>query len=357
MGATNLKQSDCLFEDLSYGICENCLELQILNLIPLEVLYQENHNTEVVGKIWEEHNENFSNFIGLDKPKNVFEIGSPSATIFKKLQNEDWLEKWVTIEPNPVDIDGINSKYSTILGFLDENLNLESFGYDKFDCVVLSHVFEHFYEPKQMLNIISSLVKNGGSVYISIPNMKHISNNSLMPPSGMHFEHSYYIDEDNLEYFLNNTDFYLKQVHHYTNHSLFIKLKKVEGVKNEKIELDNNSKLIKIENLNKTVEFYKEKINEINLSLLNFSGDTYLYGSHFPAQYLYFNGLNNSKLIGCLDQSKTKIGKILYGTNLKVYHPNELKNKKNICVIVHMGPYTEEIKNMLLKINKEIIFL
>jgi len=352
MGSTNIKHRECLYEDLVYGVCENCLELQILNLIPLEILYQDNHNTEVIGKIWEEHNKNFSNFIKKDNPINVFEIGSPSATIFKNLQNEIWLEKWVTVEPNPVKINDINSKYTTIVGFIDENFKIESFGYDKFDAVVLSHVFEHFYEPKKMLLTISNLLKNGGYVYISIPNMKYISENTLMPPCGMHFEHSFYIDEDNIVNFLIETDFILKDIIHHEKHSVFIKL--------EKTNIENKKPIIQVNKTNylfKTIEFYKEKIEEINNSILNFTGDVYVYGSHFPAQYLYFNGLNTKKIIGCLDQSKTKIGKTLYGTNLKVYHPNELLDKKNIGVIVYMGPYTNEIKDTLLKINKEIKFL
>jgi hypothetical protein len=203
-----------------------------------------------------------------------------------------------------------------------------------------------------MLLTISNLLKNGGYVYISIPNMKYISENTLMPPCGMHFEHSFYIDEDNIVNFLIETDFILKDIIHHENHSLFIKL--------EKTNIENKKPIYQVDKTNylfKTIEFYKEKIEEINNSILNFTGDVYVYGSHFPAQYLYFNGLNTKKIIGCLDQSKTKIGKALYGTNLKVYHPNELLDKKNIGVIVYMGPYTNEIKDTLLKINKEIKFL
>ena len=63
MGATDLPKDSFIYNDLIYCSCLDCNNLQILDLIDLNILYQENHNTEVVGKSWENHNTSFANFI------------------------------------------------------------------------------------------------------------------------------------------------------------------------------------------------------------------------------------------------------------------------------------------------------
>jgi predicted SAM-dependent methyltransferase len=359
MGATDSSKDSFIFNDLIYGNCLDCNNLQILDLIDLNILYQENHNTEVVGKIWENHNLAFSNFVKQSKPDIVLEIGSPSATIYKKIQNKKWLKKWYSIEPNPCKIDGIDDKYKTIIGFVDEKFSFNKFKIEKAKTIVMSHVFEHLYNPSQILNVLFNQLPEGGSIIISIPNMDYISKQNLMPPSGLHFEHSYYIDLNNAKFLFENSGFEIEKTELFENHSIFIKAVKLK-IKT-KSEINNQLKKINaknINNFNNTIIKYKKIINKINTKMNTSSKNSvYVYGSHFPAQFFKCLNLNSNKISGCLDQSKTKIGKTLYGTNWIVYHPDILKNKKNVSVICYMGPYTDEIKKTLLKINNKIKFL
>ena len=49
--------------DLIYAQCAYCNNIQILNLAdPLDV-YEENHNKNIVGQTWVNHNEAFSKFV------------------------------------------------------------------------------------------------------------------------------------------------------------------------------------------------------------------------------------------------------------------------------------------------------
>ena len=83
----------------------------------------------------------------------------------------------------------------------------------------------------------------------------------------------------------------------------------------------------------------------------------YMYGAHFPAQLLFSFGVDKKKIKAVLDNSESKIGNILYGTDLQVYSPKILKDEK-CAVICHMGPYTEEIKSDILNnINSEVLFI
>ena len=357
MGATTLPENDFLYEDLIYGSCSDCSTLQMLNLIPLNVLYQDNHNTEVVGKTWETHNQNFAKFIKWFKPKVVFEIGSPSATIYKKLENEEWLTKWYSLEPNPSSLNNVTKKFKLIQGWVDKDFSFKKLGIETPDCVVMSHVFEHLYNPTEILDILYQQLNDNGAVIISVPNMEYISNNNLMPPSGLHFEHTFYLNFKNVKYLLEKSGFKLISYEDHINHSNFylaIKQKQKLNTDISKVVKDNQNNL---ELFNKTIEHYSNLVSEINDQINNINGKIYIYGSHFPAQFLCALGLNLKKISGCLDQSKTKIGKKLYGTNFNVYSPEILKNENDVFVICHMGPYTNEIKETIKNINNKVIFL
>lgn len=346
-----------VFQDLVYGTCEECENLQLMELVPLELLYQVNHNTEVVGQTWEEHNTEFAKFIAKSKPKVVFEIGSPSATIFKKLAAEPWLEKWFSMEPNPSNIDGVDKKFIMKTGWVDASFHFEKHDIDPPNAVVMSHVFEHLYNPREILRVLLKNMDTGGDLYISIPDMEYISKNKLMPPAGMHFEHTFFLDRVNARYLLQTCGFEVMEIQEFKNHSLFIHAKSTYdnlGISLFELVDTNNSNN---KRFLKTIKSFEELISDITCRLCSYYLNIYIYGAHFPAQFMYFQGLDISNLAGCLDQSPTKIGKKLYGTHLRVFHPEEIRGKDPIKVICHMGPYTDEIKKTLLKINNKIKFL
>jgi hypothetical protein len=44
----------------------------------------------------------------------------------------------------------------------------------------------------------------------------------------------------------------------------------------------------------------------------------------------------------------------MYGTDLFIYSLNHIKDLTNISILLHAGPYTNEITNKLKDINSEI---
>ena len=77
----------------------------------------------------------------------------------------------------------------------------------------------------------------------------------------------------------------------------------------------------------------------------------------FPLHEEYVCGLNISKIKSILDNSKTKQGKRLYGTNIIVHSPEILRNEKTPVLILKAGIYNNEIKNQILsQINSDTIF-
>lgn len=342
------------YEDLSFISCLDCGNLQISKLIPLEMLYISNHNVGVVGTTWSNHFSEFANFINENKFKsNVLEIGCPSGKLVKKflLINEDI--QWTIAEPNP-NLESIkhlphNIKYvKKWLSDLTNNV--------KHDNIVLSHVFEHLYNPYKELNKISNILNKGGRLFISIPDMKHILYRKMLPPAGMNFEHTFYLDEKNLISLFKRTGFKIIKKFNYINHSLFYCCEKTsETIENRDIlRLHNKNICNKFKNI---IHDYRNIASQIVEFMQKTDLPVYMYGAHFPAQLLFSFGVDKNKIKAVLDNSETKIGNILYGTDLTVYSPQILKNEK-CAVICHMGPYTEEIKNDILNnINSETLFI
>lgn len=92
----------------------------------------------------------------------------------------------------------------------------------KYDIIILSHVIEHFREPKEILIKIKSMLKEGGFIYIEVPNSpmpNECSYNMLM--RYLNTEHIVNFNMDNLLKFVESAD--LKIVRsEYNNYNISI---------------------------------------------------------------------------------------------------------------------------------------
>lgn len=322
-------------KDLVLSKCLSCGIIQNKHLLDLDKVYMNNHNTDIVGDIWNNHYKEFSVFINKNSIGNsILEIGDPSAKVAKILHKK--YDKWVIVEPNPT-IDSFDN-VEIIKGFFDvKYIN------NDINTIIHSHVLEHIYKPIDFLKEAFTFLKDDGCVIFSIPNMKWLLNNKSLPTSILNFEHTYYIDIDNVECFVNKAGFRLETVYEYKNHSLFVKCVK-DKIKYDVVKYDISNLFLK------NIDFINDKIKEIKLIKDKF----YLYSAHINSQYILSNGIDN--IISLLDSSPSKIGKKLYGYDYDINNPNIIeKVDKPIVVVSHMGVYTDEISNNLIKINNSVI--
>ena len=342
MGVIN-DNHNIIYNDIVFGECEYCKLLQNINLLDPNIVYLNNHNIDIIGDIWKGHYIELCDFIKENSKKDiVLEIGDPSAKLARNLK--DFFKKWIIIEPNTEleNFDNIEIYKEFFMGKNPTNYNI--------DTIIHSHVFEHIYEPINFLNNCNDILSEGGVTIFSIPNIKWLLENNALPINILHFEHTYYINEDDIELFLNKCGFNLDKIFKYKNHSIFIKASKMEKLKNKSIPKNIGFKdKDKFMNL---VKLYEEKIKELNIKLKD--KEYYLYSAHINSQYLLFNGINKKNIKGLLDSSKTKIGKKLYGYDYDIFSPEILKNSESFVLTSHMGVYYEEIKENLLKINNKI---
>ena len=75
MGCVEQSKENDIRAELTWQISHNSGLLQLKKLVPLDILYQAQHDAGTVGSIWMEHHSRFASFLYKFKPKSVLEIG------------------------------------------------------------------------------------------------------------------------------------------------------------------------------------------------------------------------------------------------------------------------------------------
>lgn len=173
----------------------------------------------------------------------------------------------------------------------------------------------------------------------SLPNMQKWLENKWT--NCLNFEHTIFINENVIEFLLNNNNFSIIDKKYFSNHSIFIRAEINNNLIKNKLNIDyNDNKYLFLDMQN----HYSNLVEKLNNIIRKTNKEIYLFGAHLFSQYLLYNGLDNKKIKNILDNNLNKQGKRLYGTNLIVQSPKILQNNTNSIVILCAGAYNEEIQ-------------
>lgn len=343
MGVTTHKESNDQFFDQTWNQCTDCGCLQLLNLLPVSTLYEFTHTNEVVGQIWEDHHDVFANFIANNMPRKILEIGAAHGYLANKLTEKLVTSEYTIIEPST---SLANSRIKIIKGFIEEHLSELQ---DK-DCIIHSHVLEHVYKPVEFINQISSHTLIGADMYISFPNMDGLINSGGL--NSLNFEHTYLLNPEQAELIFENAGFLIVKKEDYLSHSHFYHLKKKDNISKIPLQFPNIGKQ-SIEFL-KMVDSLKGFVSSTNKYIDSHKGGVYIFGAHIFSQSFITLGLKTEKILGILDNSKSKQNKRLYGTPFRVFDPSVISGAENVVVILNASHYQTEIRNQLISINENV---
>lgn len=335
-----------IFADQVWGECSSCYLIQLMALVPLNVLYSQNHNSEVVGKTWGDHHTEFADFIHHYESREVLEVGASHGHLAELLTSRDSELSYTMIDPN---LGGLNLLGVTrISGFIEDNIELIG-GTN----VVMSHVLEHLYNPGDFLKLLSENMKCGDKFFLSSPQIYEWLR--IDSPNALNFEHSYFFCIDQVEAMLAEFGFELLQQERFKSHSVFSVFEKrdLTSIKREKYvnSLDHKKEFQNY--VSSQIDFCKY----VNDSLMNIKGNVYLYGASLFGQALLCFGMTESAFIGVLDNSRSKKGERLYGSHLAVISPEEISRLVPLTVVLRMGPYQNEIRDQLKQINQFVNIL
>jgi hypothetical protein len=334
------------YADLNFSICIKCNTLQLNNLIDVNLLYDNPHNSNIVGHTWNQHFILFSKFINSNCTilKRVLEIGGSSDKIVKNF-NELYSE-WILMDPNAEKY--TSNKILTINKFFDKQFKIEK----KINTIIHSHLLEHLYTPLETLRNMHNILEDDGNMFVSVPNMEYYS--KITPFLNIHFEHTYFLNEINSNYIFTVNNFKIITKEYFMNHSIFYHLKKEKtaSLSTDTVS-DYNIKFLNV--FYEKINYFKNLVEEINRNIEN-KINVFLFGCHTNTQLLLYMKLNVSNIKYILDNDESKQDKYFYGSTLICKSPNIIEKLKNPIVICHIGAYTDEVKVQLKSINSSVLF-
>lgn len=356
IGCTEQPKYKDIKKELDVVISQSSGIIQLRKLLPRYVIYPAFHS-EAVGKVWEDHFNYFSNFILKHRSSNIIlEMGGSNARLAQLCVNKQHNLIWTIVEPNPGPLyQALASNIKIIKSFIEDQQDLLSGG----ATFVHSHVLEHLYEPVTTLKSITKRSKRGDKMIFSVPNLyKYLKNNFV---NTINFEHTYFLTENVLDFLMDKLGYQIVEKQYYQEHSIFYAVEYI----------GHSNKIIKKSGLNYYFEYKKlylefiqniaNEVVKLNTVIKNYVHEekskdarVFIFGAHIFSQFLINFGLKTNNIEGIIDNSKNKIGKRLYGTDLNVMSPDVLRNDKKALVILKAGQYQSEIEDQLRQISKQV---
>ena len=316
--------------DMTYGYCDNCYSVQLMTLLDPNILYDGNYFQPLnKSYIWVQHNISFIQFIiyhlGIDQP--IIEIGSSSFCIGKHLMH--YYKDFTVFD------------YSLSSCDKKENINYiegncETYDFKENSNIIMSHVFEHLYEPKLFIqNCKKNKIQN---IFISIPKMNLTNHN-------INEQHTFLYNENDIEYIFSLYNYKLNKFNNFVSndnsfHCLFFHFTFTECTQIEQIIIKNRHLYTKY--------FFENKIT--------IPANSYICPASSYTPSLYDKISNPENIIGVIDINKLKTDKYFGFTKLQIKTYEELIDK-DATVIVHTSSINKNIIQTIRKHNSTISIL
>ena len=149
----------------------------------------------------------FTKQININKNSKILEVGCGAGHIIGKIQSELKCDAYA-IEPG-----GNWNNYLRKFNLKVFNTDLSNFkSKEKFDLILLSHVFEHFLRLDIILEQLKNLLHDDGHIYLEVPNILDINPDAVLTKSFFRIPHTYYFSRKTLEMVLLKQGFDISKV-------------------------------------------------------------------------------------------------------------------------------------------------
>jgi 2-polyprenyl-3-methyl-5-hydroxy-6-metoxy-1,4-benzoquinol methylase len=341
-GCVDTPAKDDLLTDMSWAIDRETGVIQLDKLVPLEILYKEQH-VDGTGPTWAKYYEDFAKYLMSQKPKSVLEIGGGAGKLAQICLDRSKKLTWMIVEPNP--IIKRTDRLKVVDGFF-ETANVLSTNYD---CISFSQLLEHIYDPMSFLESISKSMNNDSKFVFAYPNLEYWLSHKFT--NALNFEHTMFLTDTLLDWMIKMAGMKIVNKSFYKNHSVFYSV--VKSTNFIKIGTPPKKYAKYKKYFEEYVDYHKKTVLSFNRQMKKYDS-VYLFGAHIFSQYLINFGLDMKRILGILDNSPLKQGRRLYGTDYIIESPEILRGKKDCAVILKVGIYRDEIYKQIKTINPNL---
>jgi hypothetical protein len=339
----NSPDHECYFIPYNVQICGVCKTVQTKYLGDLNLIY-ENNFAGSFGTIRTTLNNKFADFIlENDEINGIIEIGAGNGSL-----SESILDKRSFIY-NIIDPSYSGPKINRIV----HDCYFEDFQKETtINTIIMSQVFEHFYDPVNIIEKIKSL-STIDYIYISWPNLESFIKNGVYHV--LNPEHIYYIENQFLIDLFKYFNYTLGRVYYHTTHSVFFEFKK------ESFQTENQIFPTNKNTANDTKLFFSRILNNIqeaNTLIRKTSDPVYIWPCSMHTLFCLSLGLESNLILNVLDNSTFKIGRYLYGFKHKCIEFTKTTTTPDKKIIVITGGcYNSEIIDDLSKNTSNTIVI
>lgn len=311
-------------------ICSNCHTIQNKYLCNLSLLYKINH-IDNFGIVKHNMHSFFSQFITANNHiTGIIEIGACHDYLSRLIRSNSTIQDITIIDPS---FTGDTTDLIIVHKYL-EDCNLQLY---KGNTIVMSSVFEHFYNPLHILDILQKSLSID-YIYINHPNMDFALENHIH--INLTAEHTFYINNSFLEKIFNTFGFILQRMELFENHTICYEFKR-SSISFTNI-LDNE--ISAFYKYISTIQHTVKKLNDMMDN--NPTMKYYIWPASMHIVPLFINGLQYNRVTALLDNSPNKIGKYFYGYQLvcKSFKDIIQNGDENTCIILGGAPnYKKEL--------------
>jgi len=352
----NKKYDKCDLYPLEVNYCERCHNCQLSVAVDPKKMFSNYLYTSSTSKVTRDHfTENakrYSKELKLNKKDSyIIDIGSNDGIALKPFLDLGF-KKVLGIEPakNLAKLANKN-KIKTFNGFLEKK-NIKNLKKNA-DLILASNVFAHSDKLKEMAECMLSLLGKSGTIIIEVQYLMNTLKDLTF--DNIYHEHYNYWSLTSLVYFFKqfNAKIYRSEKINTHGGSLRVYIKKDKKVK---IEASVKKMLMEEENFGikdyKTYQKFGQKVYKIRENVLNNirklkNKDQTIIGYGAPAKAttaLNFFGISK-EIDFIVEDNELKHNKFIPGVKIPIKDKSQIRNKKNILLVLAWNFYKDIKKN------------
>lgn len=311
--------------------CKNCGTVQTKYIGNIELVYGNNF-AGLFGTTRNKMNELFAKFVSKNRTtRHIVEIGAGNGEVCDMILEKNKSLSYTIVDPSYW---GKDDGRTVVKKFFEEYTPDATA-----NTIVMSHVFEHFYNPISILEKISSS-SDIETIYLNWPNLEEFIKRGTY--NVLNMEHIYYVENAFLEEVFARYGFKVKDVSYYNTFAVFYHFERISTIQNPMPFPKNKTTYEDTKTFfDRLLAFVKMANKEIEE---NKDLPVYIWPCSVHTSFCKMAGILENRITNILDNSPEKIGKYQYGFQVPcVAFNNVISSAEPKLVLLVGGIYAKEI--------------
>lgn len=355
---------------LLVDLCSYCQNIQLKYVTSPEHRYQKfdysytSSTSKTSRDYWKKLNI-FINKITNQGRKKILEIGSNDGYLLSLLKKKHFC-LGIDASPKMAELASKKKIKTLVKIFEKKTASMIKKKYGKFDIIIANNVFNHSNNPFDFMNGVKSILSNEGMFVTENPYWKKTIASGFFDQ--IYHEHTIYINVQSMYKLCKRLKIYIYDILETENHGSSLRF-----IIGNKINLENTKKIKKFINQEKRSNIFSTKYYKELFQRIEFNKNKFLIKLHKLKlkkkkivcigasakgnTFLNFYGLNYSLIDFITDVSANKVNKYTPFSRIKIKKDINIKNIKNLYLIITAWNFSDHIVKKLKKINDKFVVL